>query len=986
MTRPAGLAPGASALIAAWFAAAVIALLTGATAVVIVLAVGVVVMVVALISGTHAIRGVRIDAIETRAAATVGEKLQWHVRSNITRPTNAEVYAEVRVAADVVAAGWVTETGRVGPTSTVIEGSTPPRGVHSIVEVRWFTAGGIGLLWWRRTAFVEFGPLAVAPVAGAAGAVVARSNADVSVDGVVGHRQGRDDVDGVRTWRSGDEVNAVHWPSTVRLRELVVRERHRERNEQWTVQAHLGMPEPDEEAGRVRHSLEEGLANGARVSVCIGTGDPEPIRDKADVSRWCAAFDPRQSTATQPHWWQRAARLTYAEPTTTLRPRSRWLVAAAGATPVIMLLGPLGYGPLDIAIVLAAFAVGAAVSSSLGNRLRPVRQLVGIITAALVGGWLVDVEAITSVIASLRFLLPQLLVALVVMQGFECVDRRSARVSLSCAALLTAYSAGVRVDEQLGPWLVVAGLGLWVALRSVQQTNAPAASPRRQSRRGLTTRLAGGLVAAAGVLTILAIVPVPRGPAQLTLPSWLEERRPTNGEGGLASPDGSPLLGGASSNGERTDSTGGAGGYPGFSSTMDTSLRGDLGDEVVLRVRAPYPDFWRGQTFTRFDGRTWSVDDDIGRRSVGPEHRITPSYGDIEIPNADTFIQTFYAEVDLPNIIFAASRPTQVLLDAALWQRADGALRADVVLPEGSAYTVVSERSGATAQGLRANGDIARLGSPPELVEIPESTSDRTLRLAEQLAQPSTYDTILAIEQWLSENISYDLDAPVPSVGDDAVDHFLFQSKLGFCEQIATATAIMLRSLGVPARVATGYVPSDRDEVAGVWISRARDAHAWVEVRFPSVGWVAFDPTASVPLAGEADESTVGGDLARMLTEFVSDHAARLALIALGAGFALALVRRLRRWYQRRRRGRWGVLQDRFVAAAVRRGGSPTTSNTELAAVFAEPLTDVADIVATTLDESAFCDSWTDDDFRFEQTAGSVRTLERLSRPARRIH
>ena len=41
---------------------------------------------------------------------------------------------------------------------------------------------------------------------------------------------------------------------------------------------------------------------------------------------------------------------------------------------------------------------------------------------------------------------------------------------------------------------------------------------------------------------------------------------------------------------------------------MDTSLRGSLSDTVVLRVRAPYPDFWRGQTFTQFDGRTWHVD------------------------------------------------------------------------------------------------------------------------------------------------------------------------------------------------------------------------------------------------------------------------------------------------------------------------------------------------------------------------------------------
>jgi hypothetical protein len=65
----------------------------------------------------------------------------------------------------------------------------------------------------------------------------------------------------------------------------------------------------------------------------------------------------------------------------------------------------------------------------------------------------------------------------------------------------------------------------------------------------------------------------------------------------------------------------------------------------------------------------------------------------------------------------------------------------------------------------------------------------------------------------------------------------------------------MARTLGIPARVATGYVPGERDRVTEEWVVRASDAHAWVEVWFPGLGWQGFDPTAEVPLSGESTPS-----------------------------------------------------------------------------------------------------------------------------------
>jgi transglutaminase-like putative cysteine protease len=186
---------------------------------------------------------------------------------------------------------------------------------------------------------------------------------------------------------------------------------------------------------------------------------------------------------------------------------------------------------------------------------------------------------------------------------------------------------------------------------------------------------------------------------------------------------------------------------------------------------------------------------------------------------------------------------------------------------------------------------------------------------------------------------------------------------------------MLLRSLGVPARVATGYVPSDRDPVAGVWISRASDAHAWVEVRFPNFGWVAFDPTASVPLAGESTGDTIGAAIARALASAIGDHLPLVLGTALALAALVLATRMALGWWRRRQRGRWGVLQDRFVDAALRRGGSPTAPNAELAAVFDQP---EAEELAAALDASAFSANWVDDDTEYDRALADLAALAAL--------
>jgi protein-glutamine gamma-glutamyltransferase len=175
---------------------------------------------------------------------------------------------------------------------------------------------------------------------------------------------------------------------------------------------------------------------------------------------------------------------------------------------------------------------------------------------------------------------------------------------------------------------------------------------------------------------------------------------------------------------------------------------------------------------------------------------------------------------------------------------------------------------------------------------------------------PTRYDKVRALEAWMGENTQYTLDIPPLPAGADAVDHYLFEDKKGFCEQIASSLVVMLRSLGYPARLAVGYTPGERNPFTGLYEVRADDAHAWTEVWFPDVGWQAFDPTAKVPFAGDPFSSRAGEGL----FQFVSARLPNLPdNAAEGAGVlaALSVIAF----------GSWGFVKDRVERqrAAARR-------------------------------------------------------------------
>ncbi len=168
-----------------------------------------------------------------------------------------------------------------------------------------------------------------------------------------------------------------------------------------------------------------------------------------------------------------------------------------------------------------------------------------------------------------------------------------------------------------------------------------------------------------------------------------------------------------------------------------------------------------------------------------------------------------------------------------------------------------------------------------------------------------------AIEAWLGSNTRYSLDIPPLPEGADAVEQYLFVDRVGFCEQIGSSLVVMLRSLGIPARLAMGYVPGQRNPFTGLYEVKASDAHSWAEVWFPGIGWQAFDPTASVPLSGDGGLSRAGSGLLSYLSHNLPRPPGWLlpAVLVLGAGVAVfvAGVRGRLRWrlFRRRRRRSW---------------------------------------------------------------------------------
>ena len=301
---------------------------------------------------------------------------------------------------------------------------------------------------------------------------------------------------------------------------------------------------------------------------------------------------------------------------------------------------------------------------------------------------------------------------------------------------------------------------------------------------------------------------------------------------------------------------------------LDLRVRGALSDEPVFVTDAASPAYWRGAVYDHYDGVAWTL---TGPTSPTGDWKVVSTTG---VPStAGVSVQQAPADPDAAagaavtsrtdsvqivsarptDVVFAPGRATSYTGPGVVSADVDGNPRLQVSTtgaPSSRDYDVTSTLPGVPSGSASANSGLDTTAGPagdPRWTQLPTDLPTRVTALGVQLAgrASSRSAAVEAVDDYLRANESYDLDAPLPAPGDDAVDDFLFVSHQGFCEQFATAAVVLLRSAGVPARLVTGYAFGDTATDPGRRIMRGSDAHAWVQVWYPGVGWVSSDPTAS---------------------------------------------------------------------------------------------------------------------------------------------
>ena len=288
--------------------------------------------------------------------------------------------------------------------------------------------------------------------------------------------------------------------------------------------------------------------------------------------------------------------------------------------------------------------------------------------------------------------------------------------------------------------------------------------------------------------------------------------------------------------------------YFGFNKFMDLRVRGLPSNQTVMKVRSAQPGYWRSTAFDKFLGNGWeNTEKGNDLQSIFSNNLpLTVSYpGEQARYSTRELVQTFFIEKRLPNTLFSAYLPREVYFPTRVI-KVDSMMTVLVPLQldPGLIYTVISEVSNVTPDALRqATGDY-----PEDIIDrfcqLPDM-SPRIAELAEVITagKKSEYDKVNAISEYLKTEYPYDLNVGKQGDGENAVEFFLFNAKRGYCEHFASAMAVMCRTVGIPARVATGFDSGDYNALTGYYEVRGRDAHAWVEAYFPVFGWIPFDPT-----------------------------------------------------------------------------------------------------------------------------------------------
>ncbi len=281
-------------------------------------------------------------------------------------------------------------------------------------------------------------------------------------------------------------------------------------------------------------------------------------------------------------------------------------------------------------------------------------------------------------------------------------------------------------------------------------------------------------------------------------------------------------------------------------------------NRIVALMQAPYGTYLRVRTFDVFDGTRWSQSTtDYTKRTLDTSGYIALNKGANNRLNADNtteFRHSLIIKQTLQPWLPLAGIPSELWLPAKIlaidhWKQP--------LLPSpiraGTRYT-------ATSHIHQRQHRLIGYGPEPEDrdLELPPRFDRRITRLTLQTTQglKTSLQQAEAIEEHLRTNYQYSFDSIFESQGQTPLSTFLFDNKAGHCEYFASAMAMMLRSIGIPSRLVTGFSATNQNPLTGYFEIRTLDGHAWVEAWVDNQ-WLTFEPTAFYTLPEGQRQTTM---------------------------------------------------------------------------------------------------------------------------------
>lgn len=549
-----------------------------------------------------------------------------------------------------------------------------------------------------------------------------------------------------------------------------------------------------------------------------------------------------------------------------------------------------------------------------------------------------------------RIRLAELLIQLQVLHSFDMPRRKDLGYSIVIGLILLGVAATLSQTLTLGP--ILAGfLAIALPVLVLDYRSRLGAWPVNSAGAGSALklpRLAGLLLAVVG-LGLAIFVAMPRLPGYqirtfpvsdtisfqgefsgdrifnsgyVTGEEFLPEDSADGDAAGLFS-EGNPLNG----PGEMSGSS-----YYGFNQRINQNLRGAVTPQVMMRVRSQAPGFWRVLAFDRYTGQGWEISGNedqtevLERSPFSYKTRLPiAAYKTGEETAASRqreVVQTYTIVNDFPNLIPVLYKardlyfPTRsVAIDP------EGSLRAPVALSKGLTFTAISgvpyrDRTllGTASTRYSADTRTAYLQVPPAIkTRVQQQTEALLASAPAPLKNP--YESALFLAQALKQNYTIQ-ETPFLEPDEDLVEAFLFRYGGGYPDHFSTVLTVMLRSIGIPARLVTGFSPGRFNPFTGYYVVSNTDAHAVTEVYFPDYGWFAFDPIPGhevVPLSIR-DSQTFG--VLRQLWHWVAGWLPSPVSAWLVDGVTLVL-KALAGILGIFRRGVWGIIGGLLGATAL---------------------------------------------------------------------